>query len=146
MINREKFAAIPNEELPIDAPALKRSFIDHILHTQGRHPTAATPFDQYMSAARAARDRLADRWTRTWHQTLVRQPKRVYYLSMEFLLGRLLEDGLHNLGIHSAMKQALSEVSPDLQEVADLELEPGLGNGGLGRLAACFLDSMATLG
>lgn len=146
MVNREKFAAIPNEELPIDAPALKRSFIDHILHTQGRHPTAATAFDQYMCAARTTRDRLADRWTRTWHQALVRQPKRVYYLSMEFLLGRLLEDGLQNLGIHGAMKQALSEVGLDLHEVAELELEPGLGNGGLGRLAACFLDSMATLG
>jgi starch phosphorylase len=146
MVNREKFAAIPNEELPIDAPALKRSFIDHILHTQGRHPTAATAFDQYLCAARTVRDRLADRWTRTWHQTLVRQPKRVYYLSMEFLLGRLLEDGLQNLGIHGSMKQALSEVGLDLQEVAALELEPGLGNGGLGRLAACFLDSMATLG
>jgi len=146
MVNREKFAAIPNEELAIDAPALKRSFIDHILHTQGRHPAAATAFDQYICAARTTRDRLADRWTRTWHQTLVRQPKRVYYLSMEFLLGRLLEDGLQNFGIHASMKQALAEVGLDLKEVAELEREPGLGNGGLGRLAACFLDSMATLG
>ena len=146
MVNREKFAAIPNDELPIDAPALKRSFIDHILHTQGRHPTAATAFDHYVSAARTTRDRLADRWTRSWHQVQVRQPKRVYYLSMEFLLGRLLEDGLQNLGIHGSMQQALSEVGLDLGEIAELELEPGLGNGGLGRLAACFLDSMATLG
>lgn len=146
MVNREKFAAIPNEELPIDSHALKRSFIDHILHTQGRHPAAATAFDQYMSAARAARDRLSDRWTRTWHQNLVKQPKRVYYLSMEFLLGRLLEDGLQNLGIRDAMQQALAEVGLDLGELAALEMEPGLGNGGLGRLAACFLDSMATLG
>jgi glycogen phosphorylase len=146
MVNREKFAAIPNEELSVDASALRRSFVDHILHTQGRHPTAATAFDQYMCAARATRDRLADRWTRTWHQVLVRQPKRVYYLSMEFLLGRLLEDGLHNFGIHASMQQALSEVGLDLKEIAELELEPGLGNGGLGRLAACFLDSMATLG
>ncbi len=146
MANREKFVAIPNEELPVDRAALKRSFIDHILHTQGRHPSAATDFDQYIGAARTARDRMADRWTRTWHQVVVKQPKRVYYLSMEYLLGRLLEDGLHNLGIHEPMHQALADVGLDLEEVATHELDPGLGNGGLGRLAACFLDSMATLG
>jgi len=146
MANREKFVAIPNEELPVDRSALKRSFIDHILHTQGRHPSAATDFDQYIGAARTTRDRMADRWTRTWHQVVVRQPKRVYYLSMEYLLGRLLEDGLHNLGIHEPMHQAMAEVGLDLEEVATHELDPGLGNGGLGRLAACFLDSMATLG
>ena len=61
MANREKFAAIPNEELPVDKAALKRSFVDHILHTQGRHPNAATDFDQYIAAARTARDRMADR-------------------------------------------------------------------------------------
>jgi len=146
MANREKFVAIPNEELPVDKASLKRSFVDHILHTQGRHPNAATDFDQYIAAARTARDRMADRWTRTWHHVVVKQPKRVYYLSMEYLLGRLLEDGLHNLGIHEPMKQALGEAGLELDDVARIELDPGLGNGGLGRLAACFLDSMATLG
>jgi glycogen phosphorylase len=146
MANPEKFVAIPNEELPVDRPALRRSFVDHILHTQGRHPSAATDFDQYMGAARTTRDRMADRWTRTWHQVVVKQPKRVYYLSMEYLLGRLLEDGLHNMGIYEPMKQALADVGLDLEQVATNELDPGLGNGGLGRLAACFLDSMATLG
>ena len=146
MANPEKFVAIPNEELPVDRAALRRSFVDHILHTQGRHPSAATDFDQYIGAARTTRDRMADRWTRTWHQVVVNQPKRVYYLSMEYLLGRLLEDGLHNLGIHEPMKQALADVGLDLEHVATNELDPGLGNGGLGRLAACFLDSMATLG
>lgn len=89
---------------------------------------------------------MADRWTRTWHQVVVKQPKRVYYLSMEYLLGRLLEDGLHNMGIYEPMKQALADIGLDLEQVATNELDPGLGNGGLGRLAACFLDSMATLG
>lgn len=146
MPNRDKFVAIPNQELSVDKDALKRSFVDHILHTQGKHPAAATPFDQYMSAARTARDRMADRWTRTWHKFKEEKPKRVYYLSMEFLLGRLMEDGLINLGIHGAMQSALGEVGLGLDEVCAKEVDPGLGNGGLGRLAACFVDSMATLG
>ncbi|MGC4065483.1 MAG: glycogen/starch/alpha-glucan phosphorylase [Polyangiaceae bacterium] len=146
MPNRDKFVAIPNEELGVDKDSLKKSFVDHILHTQGKHPTAATPFDQYMSAARTARDRMADRWTRTWHKFKQEKPKRVYYLSMEFLLGRLMEDGLINLGVHGATQSALAEVGLDLEEVVEKEVDPGLGNGGLGRLAACFVDSMATLG
>lgn len=146
MPNRDKFVAIPNEELGVDKDSLKKSFVDHILHTQGKHPTAATPFDQYMSAARTARDRMADRWTRTWHKCKQETPKRVYYLSMEFLLGRLMEDGLLNLGIQGATHAALAEVGLDLDEVIEKEVDPGLGNGGLGRLAACFVDSMATLG
>ena len=146
MPNRDKFVAIPNEELGIDKDALKKSFVDHILHTQGKHPTAATPFDQYMSAARTARDRMADRWTRTWNKLKEERPKRVYYLSMEFLMGRFLEDGLINLGIHGATQSALAEVGLDLDEIIEKEVDPGLGNGGLGRLAACFVDSMATLG
>ncbi len=146
MSNTDKFVAIPNEELPVDFESLKRSFVDHILHTQGKHPTAATLFDMYMSAARTARDRMADRWTRTWHQCTKQQPKRVYYLSMEFLLGRVMEDGLINLGILESMKKALAEVGVDISKVVQEELDPGLGNGGLGRLAACFIDSMATLG
>ncbi len=146
MSNPEKFRAIPNQQLPADADSLKRSFVDHILHTQGKHPSAATLFDQYMSVARTARDRMADRWIRTWHDAVVSQPKHVYYLSLEFLLGRLMEDGLRNLGIHTPMRAALQDVGLDLEDVAEEELDPGLGNGGLGRLAACFLDSMATLG
>lgn len=146
MSNPDKFVAIPNDKLPVDREALRKSFIDHILHTQGKHPTAATEFDQYMSAARTARDRMADRWTRTWHRFVDQKPKRVYYLSMEFLMGRLMSDGLINLGIDEAMRKALGDVGLDLELLCEHELDPGLGNGGLGRLAACFLDSMATLG
>ncbi len=146
MANRDKFVAIPNEALAVDSGALKKSFVDHLLHTQGKHPSVATPFDQFMSTARLARDRMADRWTRTWHQAIEKKPKQVYYLSMEFLLGRLLEDGLLNLGIHESATRALAEVGLDLEDVANQEVDPGLGNGGLGRLAACFIDSMATLG
>ena len=96
--------------------------------------------------ARTARDRMFDRWTRTWQRYSLKQPKRVYYLSMEFLLGRLLEDALVNLGVAEPMQKALEELGIDLSEVIEQEEDAGLGNGGLGRLAACFLDSMATLG
>ncbi|HLV68273.1 MAG TPA: glycogen/starch/alpha-glucan phosphorylase [Polyangiaceae bacterium] len=137
---------IPAPELAMDVKALRESFVQHVQHTQGKHPSAATRLDHFMSAARTARDRMFDRWTRTWHRRELQQPKVVYYLSLEYLLGRLLEDGLMNLGIYDDMREALSGLGIDLDQVADQEHDAGLGNGGLGRLAACFLDSMATLG
>ncbi|HYO94073.1 MAG TPA: glycogen/starch/alpha-glucan phosphorylase [Polyangiaceae bacterium] len=137
---------IPTEELALDAAALRESFVRHIQHSQGKHPSAATPLDHFMGVARTVRDRMFDRWTRTWHRRDRQQPKVVYYLSLEYLLGRLLEDGLMNLGIHGEMREALSGLGIDLAKVLDQEPDAGLGNGGLGRLAACFLDSMATLG
>jgi len=135
-----------HDELALDRESVQKSFIQHIQHTQGKHPDAATPLDHYVSAVRVARDRCFDRWTRTWQERKATQPKQVYYLSMEFLLGRLLDDALLNLGIREAMAQALAEVGIDLQQVLDEEEDAGLGNGGLGRLAACFMDSMASLG
>src|SRR4029079_18753563 len=82
----------------------------------------------------------------TWQRYSIQQPKRVYYLSMEYLLGRLLEDGLLNLGLLYEARRALEGLGIDLSDVLEQEHDAGLGNGGLGRLAACFLDSMATLG
>lgn len=137
---------IPVDELPMNAEAIKESFVNHVQHTQGKHPSAATRLDHFMSLARTARDRMFDRWTRTWHRRERQQPKIVYYLSMEYLLGRLLEDGLINLGVLDDTRQALASMGVDLNEVLEQEPDAGLGNGGLGRLAACFLDSMATLG
>lgn len=137
---------LPVEPLALDADSLRESFMRHIQHTQGKHPKAATRLDQFMGAARMARDRMFDRWTRTWHRRERQQPKMVYYLSLEYLLGRLLEDGLLNLGIHEETRQALADLGIDLDQVIAQEPDPGLGNGGLGRLAACFLESMATLG
>ena len=136
----------PVEELALDPAALRDSFLRHLQYTQGKHPVAATRLDQFMAVARSARDRMYDRWTRTWHRRERQQPKVVYYLSLEYLLGRLLEDGLINLGIRQPMAEALASVGIDLDQVLNQEPDPGLGNGGLGRLAACFLDSMATLG
>ena len=134
------------DELPLDSESLRQSFVQHVRHTQGKDPSTATQLDHYMAAAHVARDRMADRWTRTTLRHARERPKRVYYLSMEFLLGRLLEDGLLNLGVLDDSRGAFAEVGVDLSEVAEQEHDAGLGNGGLGRLAACFLDSIATLG
>ncbi len=137
---------IPVEELPLDAASLRDSFVRHVQHTQGKHPSAATRLDHLMAVARTSRDRMFDRWTRTWHRRERQQPKLVYYLSLEYLLGRLLEDGLINLGILEEMREAVGTLGIDLEQVFTQEPDPGLGNGGLGRLAACFMDSLATLG
>jgi starch phosphorylase len=137
---------IPVDELSLDAQSIRNSFVNHVQHTQGKHPNAATRLDHFVSTARLARDRMFDRWTRTWHRRERQQPKIVYYLSMEYLLGRLLEDGLVNLGVLEETREALASLGIDLEQVLEQEPDAGLGNGGLGRLAACFLDSMATLG
>ncbi|MFO0567724.1 MAG: glycogen/starch/alpha-glucan phosphorylase [Polyangiaceae bacterium] len=134
------------DELPLDAESIRKSFTGHVRHSQGKDPSVSTQLDHFMATARMARDRMADRWTRTSLRYARESPKRVYYLSLEYLLGRLLEDGLLNLGCLETSRVGLREVGVDLDEVLDQEHDAGLGNGGLGRLAACFLDSMATLG
>lgn len=133
-------------DLGMDKEALVESFVQHVQHTQGKHPSAATSTDHFISLARTARDRMYDRWTRTWKERADQHPKQVYYLSLEFLIGRLLADGLMALGIYEDCKKGLAEIGLDLDEVLNEEHDAGLGNGGLGRLAACFIDSMATLG
>src|SRR5258706_1294153 len=137
---------IPVDELLLDSEAVKAAFGNHGQHAQGKHPSAATRLDHFISAARTARDRMCDRWTRTWSRRERQQPKIVNYLSMEFLLGRLLEDGLVNLGVLEEFRTAMATLGIDLNQVLEQEPDAGLGNGGLGRLAACFLDSMAALG
>ena len=134
------------DELALDPESIRKSFVQQVQYTQGKHPSAATRLDHFISLARVARDRMYDRWTRTWQRRERQQPKVVYYLSLEFLMGRLLDDGLLNLGIQEETRAALAGVGIDLDQVLEQEPDAGLGNGGLGRLAACFLDSMATLG
>ncbi len=128
------------------AESIKRSFVSHIAFTQVKVPGYATPRDRYVALAMAVRDRLIERWIATRNEYYSHpETKRVYYLSLEFLIGRTLGNSLINLGMYNECFQALNDLGHNLEDVRELEEEAGLGNGGLGRLAACFLDSMATL-
>jgi starch phosphorylase len=133
-------------DLPLDRDSLRLGVANHVEYTQGKDEFSATQLDYFMAAAYATRDRLFDRWNKTQQHYYRKDQRRVYYLSMEFLLGRLFEDSLLNLGIRDAMNQALGELGIETSELAEAEYDAGLGNGGLGRLAACLLDSMATVG
>lgn len=126
--------------------SLKQGFLDHLYFTQGRIWEVATPYDLYMALAHTVRDRLLDRWTNSAKTYILGGGVRVVgYLSAEFLMGPNLGINLLNLGIESQVRQALAELGLDLNTILSQEEEPGLGNGGLGRLAACFMDSLATL-
>lgn len=126
--------------------ALKQGFLDHLFYTQGRFPEVATRNDLYMSLAYTVRDRLLDRWITTMESCLQDPDLRVVsYLSAEFLTGPHLGINLINLGIYDHVRDALAELGIDLDVLLAHEQEPGLGNGGLGRLAACYMDSLATL-
>jgi starch phosphorylase len=133
-------------DLGMDKEAIKRSFANHVEYTQGKDRFSATPLDFFQALATSVRDRMLDRWNKTQQRYYDDDLKRVYYLSMEFLIGRLLDDGLVNLDMQAPAREALLELGLDLNRLSDEEWDAGLGNGGLGRLAACFLDSMATLG
>jgi len=117
----------------------------HLLFDNVVHPAAATARDRFEAAAGSVRDILAQRWVRTERTYEQQNPKRVYYLSMEFLLGRSLANNLTNLLLDPLAKRALKEKNLDWLSLVEQEPDAGLGNGGLGRLAACFLDSMATM-
>jgi glycogen phosphorylase len=125
--------------------ALKRGFMDHLRYTQGRIPEIATLNDLYMALAYTVKDRLLHRWIRSGETYLKGDLRAVAYLSAEFLLGPQLANNLINLGIHEEVREAFETAGGDWKALLEHEPEPGLGNGGLGRLAACFLDSLATL-
>ena len=126
-------------------PVLRRAFLDNLQSLQGKTRQSATPRDLFFALAYTVRDRLFHRWIATQKAYDEADPKRTYYLSAEFLVGRSLACNLMNLGIYGKTKQALAELGVNLDDVLEQEADAGLGNGGLGRLAACFLDSMATL-
>jgi starch phosphorylase len=126
--------------------ALRRAFQDHVRFSQGKNPQNATAWDRYIALALAVRDRMVHRWAETQQMYKRVDAKRVYYLSAEFLLGRALRNNLLNTDLFESMRAVLAELDVDLDELLDQEPDAGLGNGGLGRLAACFLDSLATLG
>ncbi|MBI5895620.1 MAG: glycogen/starch/alpha-glucan family phosphorylase, partial [Desulfobacterales bacterium] len=123
----------------------KNDFLRHLYYTQGRVVETATPTDLYMALAYAVRNRLLERWLHTVRHLDTPGVRVVSYLSAEFLLGPHLENNLVNLGIQETVRAALGELKLDLDRLIDLEEEPGLGNGGLGRLAACYMESLATL-
>ena len=128
----------------LGAEALRRAVLDNLVCLQARFPDIASPHDWYMALAYSVRDRMLDRWVKTVRTYATQEVKVVCYLSAEFLIGPQLGNNLVSLGIEASAREALSALGQDLDELLTLEPEPGLGNGGLGRLAACYLDSLAT--
>lgn len=135
--------------LPNVRPAelLREAIYRHIRYTLVlRNPRLLGPVELLTPVSLAVRDRIVDRMIETEERVRSKDSKRLYYLSMEFLMGRSLNDNLHNLGITELMREVLASIGMSLDDVLACELDAGLGNGGLGRLAACFLESLATLG
>ncbi len=139
-MNRPIRATAPNE-----AAALLHSFTNHLLYSLAKDQYSATTLDRYMSLALTIRDRLIERWISTQQRYYKKDAKRVYYLSAEFLMGRALSNNLINLGMYDVARDAMKMLNLELADLLEQEVDAGLGNGGLGRLAACYLDSMATL-
>ncbi|EME27027.1 starch phosphorylase isoform 1 [Galdieria sulphuraria] len=137
--------SLMSQYLSRDVASIERYIVDHVEHTLARTRFNFDKFDAYLATALSVRDRLIESWNDTQQYFTEAGVKRAYYLSMEFLMGRQLQNALINLGIHDQYREALKELGFDLSTLEDEEPEPGLGNGGLGRLAACYMDSLATL-
>ncbi len=129
----------------MDTRQIQLSFASHLEYSLSKDQYTATMRDLYHSLALTIRDRMIERWIKTQQIYHAEDLKRVYYLSAEYLMGRVLINNIINLGIYEETRKAMEEVNIDLNELAEQEPDMGLGNGGLGRLAACFLDSLATL-
>ncbi|ATZ12993.1 glycogen phosphorylase [Erwinia amylovora] len=130
----------------LSVDALKHSIAYKLMFTLGKDPALANKHEWLNATLLAVRDRMVERWLRSNRAQLSQDVRQVYYLSMEFLVGRTLSNALLAMGIYDDTRAALQEMGFDLEELIEEESDPGLGNGGLGRLAACFLDSLATLG
>src|SRR6267378_4374246 len=128
-----------------DVVTLRRMVVAKLTYAVGKDPIVASDRDWFVATALAVRDRIVDRWMPSTRAIYSEGRKRVYYLSQEFLIGRLLFDSLNNLGLTELMRGALAELGVDLDRLRNIEPDAALGNGGLGRLAACFMESMATL-
>jgi starch phosphorylase len=130
---------------PKDCEGIKRTILNHLLSFQGRDPERAGKEDIYQALAYTMRDFLVEKWINTQKSYYANNQKRVYYLSMEFLIGRSLGNSIINLGFWDKIKTVIEDMGHDLEEILDKEEDAALGNGGLGRLAACFMDSIATM-
>ena len=142
---------IPSSETLTPAPRtsdpeqLATEILERLKYRIGKDPKVAKPHDWLTAAILVARDRVTDNWMDSTKRTYAEGRKRVYYLSLEFLIGRLMRDTMTNIGIMDSMRIALASLGVDIDVIAELEPDAALGNGGLGRLAACFMESMATV-
>jgi len=136
---------VEDDRTGLGIETLKRAFLDNLYYIQGKLSSNATPIDNYLALAYTVRDRLIQRWLSTGRTMEQQDAKIVGYLSAEYLVGPHLANNMLCMDTYAPIKQAIEELGLDLQELIDLEEEPGLGNGGLGRLAACYMDSLATL-
>jgi starch phosphorylase len=144
-MSKVKHSAFKYDFLGSDPKDIQRSVSNHLVYTVGKDPYTATDHDWMMAFSHVIRDRLIERWMETQRNYYRHDAKRVYYLSMEFLIGRSLINSLLNMDIRDACTEALHKLGIELERLRNLEHDAALGNGGLGRLAACFLDSMASL-
>src|SRR3569623_1471505 len=146
---------MPQKPIVLDAPtpqkravtaeALQAEILEKLTYSVGKDAIVARPYDWLQATILAIRDRVIDLWMESSRKTWRTSEKRVYYLSLEFLIGRLMRDAMTNIGIMDAVRQALKNFNVDLGDLINLEPDAALGNGGLGRLAACFMDSMSAL-
>src|SRR5437879_2161473 len=139
-------AAFPSNTAVCDSETLRQSILRHIRYTLARPQNDLTARELFKPVSLAIRDLLIDRTLETEKRYQQQSVKRLYYLSLEFLMGRWLSDNLCNLRLQEQCKAILAELGVALEDVLEVEPDAGLGNGGLGRLAACFLESLATLG
>ena len=129
----------------LDVEGIKKAIVYKLIFLIGRSPKEASQRDWLNATLHAVRDLVTEGWITTARQSRAEETRRVYYLSMEFLIGRTLSNAMIAEGVYDVAEKALAELNVDLEEIIEKEVDPGLGNGGLGRLAACFMDSLATL-
>ncbi|MEQ8222492.1 MAG: glycogen/starch/alpha-glucan phosphorylase, partial [Candidatus Eremiobacterota bacterium] len=137
MVKRKKFSK--------DLDSVKESVEYHLKYTMGKELSEISGRDIFMAFSHAVRDRILDTMLETEEKYLKEGSKRLYYLSIEFLLGRLLENNVYNTGLYDIFAKISKDMGVNFEDLEEKENDPALGNGGLGRLAACFLDSLATL-
>ncbi len=146
-MKRSAASDLPRPTLPkTDAETLASEVLRALTYRVGKDASVATPYDWLAATSKVIRDRMIERWIAATKEAYEKQEKRVYYLSLEFLIGRLMRDAVSNLGLMDEMRAALGSLGVDIDLISALEPDAALGNGGLGRLAACFMESMASTG